>query len=153
MRDLKSLTHADARQIVDLVLASTAGDGGKALTVCVSDVFGEPLILERHDGASGRTVKLAMAKSRQAAVTGQATAHVAYDELPSGEWQLKAVNAHRKDDNLRTENPSYLSLAGGCPVTVDGLTVGGVGVSGRAQLDDHAIGTAAATAWAASLRS
>jgi glc operon protein GlcG len=152
VRDLKSLTYADARSIVDAILRSAGSDGGKAVTVCVSDVFGEPLIVERTDGASGRTVTFAMAKARQAAITGQATANEAHELSPSGDWVAKAKDTHRKDGNLRTNNPGYVSLAGGFPVVTDGLVVGGVGVSGRAQLEDHSIAEVAVLHWVASLR-
>ncbi|MEI8104441.1 MAG: heme-binding protein [Actinomycetes bacterium] len=150
MRELKSLSHVDARRIAEFILASASTDGDRAVTVCVSDVFGDPLLVERTDGASGRTVKFAIAKARQAALTGQATAHEAHTLLPSGEWQEKTGDVHRKDGNLRTDNPTYVSLSGGYPVIVGGLTVGGVGVSGRAQLDDHSLAQDGVEKWVSS---
>jgi glc operon protein GlcG len=145
MRTLKSITTLEARQIADSIAAAISGDGGKPITICVVDVFGDPILIERMDGASGRTVTFSTSKARQAAITGRPTAEEQHDRLADGAWEKKSADP-RRDANLRTQNPGYVSFGGGAPVIFEGQCAGGVGVSGRRQLEDHALAEVGAAA-------
>ena len=60
------------------------------------------------------------------------------------DWKEGPSNAHRLDDNFRTADALYTSFAGGVALVVKirnigEYCVGGLGVSGRKQLEDHEI--------------
>lgn len=104
---------------------------GLAMTIAIVDDGGYPLRLERMDGAGMLTPKVALAKARTAALLRAPSAVLA--ERVAAEPALLALT-------------DYLPMPGGVPLKVDGVCVGGIGISGGAAADDEAVAAAGAAA-------
>lgn len=104
---------------------------GLAMTIAIVDDGGYPLRLERMDGAGVLTPKVALAKARTAALLRAPSAVLA--ERVAAEPALLALT-------------DYLPMPGGVPLKVDGVCVGGIGISGGAAADDEAVAAAGAAA-------
>ena len=134
-----TLTLADARRIVDAVLAHAAADG-LAITVAVVDARAEEVASARMDGAPWFTPGVARAKARSAAVMARDTADL--DGLRSSYPDLMPLI----DEQL----PFTLTvLEGGVVILVGDVTVGGVGVSGALPAQDVSCARAGVEAWLA----
>lgn len=145
MRTLKSIQLAEARDVLEVAMRfaidrSTSKDFSP-VSIAIVDVFGDLLAFERQTGASGRTATFALLKARQSALTSKPTVEEAHIQLPDGNWVPGTAANHRFDDNFRLADVNYTSFAGGYPLVVipGAYTVGGIGVSGRKQLADHAL--------------
>lgn len=100
-------------------------DGGGPVAAGVVDASGELLAFLRNDGAPARAINLAIMKARTSARFGMTTLSVQDALQRSGRGLVEYGD------------PTLTALAGGVPLTVDGQTVGGLGVSGRQPADDH----------------
>jgi glc operon protein GlcG len=132
----KPMLSADAaRACVDAALAK-AGEMGLAVTVVVVDDGGTPKALERMDGAPLVSVETARLKAYSSAAIGVATDD--FFAAISGDPSAVASFGTR---------PGLALIAGGIPLMVDGVLVGGVGVAGAMTgAEDRAIAEAAAAA-------
>lgn len=129
------LTADAARASVDAALAR-ATEMGLAITVTVVDDGGTPKALVRMDGAPLVSVETARLKAYSAAAIGVATDD--FFAAISGDPSAVASFGTR---------PGLALVAGGIPLTVDGVVIGGVGVAGAMTgAEDRAIAEAAAAA-------
>ena len=129
------LTAAAARAGVDAAV-DRAAELGLAVTVTVVDDGGTPKALARMDGAPLVSVETARLKAYSAAAIGIATDD--FFAAISGDASAVASFGTR---------PGLALIAGGLPLTVDGVLVGGVGVAGAMTgAEDRAIAEAARAA-------
>lgn len=96
------------------------------VTIVVTDAAGIPVYLKRLDGASPRSYDIAMAKAKTSAATGLTTAEY----------------GQRREANAIAEVEGGITFAGGVPIIVDGQTIGAIGTSGVAAVDDEQISRA-----------
>ncbi len=130
----KPVMTADvARACVDAALAK-AGEMRLAVTVVVVDDGGTPKALVRMDGAPLVSVETARLKAYSAAAIGVATDD--FFTAISGDPSAVASFGTR---------PGLALIAGGIPLTLDGVLIGGVGVAGAMTgAEDRAIAEVAA---------
>ena len=129
------LTAAAARAGVDAAV-DRAAELGLAVPVTVVDDGGTPKALARMDGAPLVSVETARLKAYSAAAIGIATDD--FFAAISGDASAVASFGTR---------PGLALIAGGLPLTVDGVLVGGVGVAGAMTgAEDRAIAEAARAA-------
>lgn len=106
---------------------------GRPVCVAVTDERGTLLAFTRMDGAPVRSVKLSEAKAYSAARLGVSTtafhARLARDDMPASYFA----------------DPMLTGLPGGAVICGQGgVTIGGVGISGLAPVDDQKVADAAA---------
>ncbi len=104
------------------------------VTIAIVDESLNLLYLERMDDATLNTVVFAQKKARHAAAYHSAS-RLAAEQFKSGNVTGLAM-------------PDYFPNGGGLPIKVDGVTIGGIGVSGAASEVDEAIAQAALDATA-----
>lgn len=115
--------HAEAQRRAILVSAAVVDAGGNLVA------FG------RMDGAEIAGPVLAVDKAYTAVANRIATSELATLAAPGGElFGLHANGGGR-----------FVIFGGGVPVTVDGVVVGGIGVSGASAAEDEACALAALT--------
>lgn len=115
--------HAEAQRHAVLVSAAVVDAGGHLIA------FG------RMDGAEIAGPTLAVDKAFTAVANRISTAELAGLAAPGGE--LFGLHA--------TAGGRFVIFGGGIPVTVDGIVVGGIGVSGATAAQDDACARAALT--------
>lgn len=120
-----SLSAAQTVAAAALIHAHAAG-----LRVCVAvvDHAGLPLVLLRQPGCSLHAADMAADKAYTAVSFRRATS--AWPEL------LQGRSAAVRDTLPR--RPHFVLTAGGLPITIDGQTIGAVGVSGAMEGQDEA---------------
>ena len=126
MKTRPELTLADCEKIA---AASTAEAQRNKWIVAIAilDAGGHLLHFVRMDGASPASAGIAVEKGRTAAVSRR----------PSGAWQERIKS---RPEMLKM--PGILPVQGGVPILVDGICVGGVGVSGVQSHEDEQIAQA-----------
>ena len=120
--DTKRLTNAGARKMMAAAL-STAEKEGIAIAVAIADAGGHLILLERMEGGRFHTVHSATTKAVCAASNRRATS-------PRGAQGQELDTAHALGLALAAGTQRWTAMEGGCPVIVDGVCIGGVGVSG-----------------------
>jgi uncharacterized protein GlcG (DUF336 family) len=129
------LTAAAARACVDAALAKAA-EMRLAITVTVVDDGGTPKALTRMDGAPLISVETARLKAYSASAIGIAT-----DEF------FAAISGDPSALASFGSRPGLALIAGGIPLTVESVLVGGVGVAGAMTgAEDRVIAEVAAAA-------
>jgi uncharacterized protein GlcG (DUF336 family) len=126
------VSYRAARAAIDAGLAECARIGMNCAIV-VTDPAGEMVAVARTDGASGNTYSGALGKARTAAVLGASTEDFLEQRLLKDEVLYRALTADQQ---------TFL-VPGGFPLLVDGVVVGGVGVSGGLHEDDAKVARAA----------
>ena len=119
----------------DAALAAARAEAGKCswtMSIAIVDPAGDLLAFHRMDGASPASIQNALGKARTAARFRRATQ--AYDSI---------VTSGRAGF-LNFENMT--PLEGGVPIVVDGVVVGGIGVSGGTSAEDAVVAKAGAAA-------
>lgn len=120
-----------------------AGGGAEAIahhwnvTIAVCDDGGHLLGLARLDGAAPVSATVATEKARTSAI-GRRPSKVYEDMIANGR-------------NAALSMPLITHLEGGEPITVDGVVVGAVGVSGVKSSEDAQIARAGIAAWRAAV--
>lgn len=128
---------ARAHVVADAAFAA-AETAGCAITVVVVDEVGAPILIVR-DGAGWLTPDVARAKATTAARMATPTADLgAKRELYPDWWE-----------QLLRRLPEATTLGGGLPLLIDGVVLGGVGVSGGTVEQDIAFASAGIEALAA----
>jgi glc operon protein GlcG len=125
---------------MDLETAKKAAAAGIAearkinvpMMIVVTDPGGATIYAERMDGVATGSVKVAEGKARSAALFNRPT-KVFEDILAAGGVGVRM---------LALENA--VPVGGGYPVVIGGKTVGAVGASGGSNVQDDAVGKAAA---------
>lgn len=119
---LKQAHSATAR-----VVAMAMQDGNPPVCLCVVDGAGQLLHFSRMDGAPARLIPIVLAKAYTALRMG----------CPTETFRERLHNEQLTLADFC--DPGFTSLPGGIPITMDGMYLGAVGVSGRALSDDSAL--------------
>ncbi|MGW0173566.1 heme-binding protein [Rhodococcus sp. NPDC003322] len=126
------LDSTRARAAAEAALAAAQQDG-KRISVAVVDHRGHDVLVVRGDGAPWFTAGVARAKAATAALMGAASGDLA---------GLRAAHPELIDlIGAQTAQP-MTTLAGGVPVRLAGVVVGGIGVSGADPDEDVAFARA-----------
>jgi glc operon protein GlcG len=96
-----------------------------AVVAAIVDEHGELLSFARMDGAPLASVENAIGKARTAALTGANTGPL-QDKLVGGRYDVLAARA-------------LTPMRGGVVISSDGMTIGGIGVSGLSGNEDELI--------------
>lgn len=107
-----------AMQAAGAAVAQCEADGYR-VSVAVVDRSGVVKVLLRADGTGPHTVSSSTRKAYTAASLGRSTAELA-----------KTVAGNPEVEGLRNMDPQILILAGGLPIQVNDVVVGGIGVGG-----------------------
>lgn len=126
MRTRPELTQADCESIMTAALAE-AKRNNWVVAIAIVDDGGHLLHFSRMDGATPANAAISVEKSRTAAMS----------RMTSGKWQERIKT---RPEMLKM--PGILPVQGGVPIVVDGVCVGGVGVSGVQSHEDEQIASA-----------
>lgn len=121
------LTLAAVKQVVHAAEAEAVRNGWH-VSIAVVDEHGELLAFQRMDGASYVSTDISQGKARTAARFRRATKTLA-DQLAEGRLALLSLDG-------------ITALQGGLPITVNGVVIGGIGVSGVTSEQDEVIAAA-----------
>jgi glc operon protein GlcG len=128
------LTTDLARQILETSL-NAAKDKNLRMSIAVVDDGGSLLAFVRmSEQIAAASAEVAIAKAKSAAMFKRATLS----------WEQAA-----KDRTVVLKIPHVVPLGGGVPLTVDGVTIGAIGVSGSSSVVDDEIANAGAAVLAA----
>ena len=132
MRTVRRLDLEDARLLIRAGVAKAA-QMGVPQCVAVTDESGILIAFERMDGGKVSSVSIAIDKAFTAAVARNATSFYGKASHPDGPaWGINQTNGGR-----------FCVIGGGLPVVVDGVVVGGVGVSSGTAEQDEVVARAA----------
>lgn len=130
-RTKQTLTLEAATAVIKAASAE-ATSLGKPMCIAVTDESGNLLSFVRMDGAAQMSIDIAIDKAYTSAAFGIPT-HVWHDFI-------------KDDPPLRDGAPSGIKrlvvFGGGYPITVDGATVGAIGVSGGHYSEDQKVAEA-----------
>jgi uncharacterized protein GlcG (DUF336 family) len=121
------LTLDDCRKLFTAAEAEARRNNWN-VAVAILDDGGHLLFFQRMDGATPANAEIALQKGRTAALSRRS----------SGNWEER-VKAGRVS---MLKMPGILPVQGGLPISVDGVCVGGVGVSGVQSHEDEQIAQA-----------
>jgi len=134
------LTHnkpsitAEAAATVIAAARDKAKEMGKPMVIAICDESGILKYFERMDGAPLLSVQIAQDKAYTAVSFG----------IPTHKWHDVIKNDPPLADGIvKTER--LIVFGGGYPLTVDGVIVGGIGVSGGHYTDDMEVAQAGMT--------
>jgi glc operon protein GlcG len=113
-----SLTLDGARRVIAAALAEARAKNAPGGVIAVVDDGGNLMALERLDNTFAAGANISIGKARTAALFKRPT-RIFEDIIKNGRTAMVALN-------------DFTPLQGGVPVLVDGIVVGGVGVSGAA---------------------
>ncbi len=123
MHHVPQLSHRDALQVLDAVLAELERDGLGA-AVAVVDAHGELLAFVRTDDCPLPSITIACNKAYSAARQRSESAAI-------GESSIRERFPLTNFGDSR-----FTGWGGGVPIIVDGVVVGAIGVSGLPESDD-----------------
>ena len=132
---MTAITLAEATQLLGACEDSARAEG-VAAAMAVVDAGGHLIAFRRMDGAPFGTVRFSERKAASAAALGVPTIGLA-----------QAVTA--VPGLISAAEDGIAFVAGGVPLRKDGTLVGGLGVAGGVNEQDHALATAALTGWKA----
>jgi uncharacterized protein GlcG (DUF336 family) len=135
MRTVQTVTLEDARRII-AAAEKEAESQGQAMTTAVVDAGGNLVALSRQDTAWIGSVDVAINKAFSARAFNIATADLADNAQPGGQFYGIQDSNHGR----------VMIFAGGVPLMSGDSVVGAVGVSGGTGDQDQAVATAAAKA-------
>jgi glc operon protein GlcG len=120
IRKTTKLTHRGVQKMLDAAVAEADGIGVH-INVVIVDESGVDLGMLRMDGAKFLSVETARAKARTAA------SH----RVPTTE-----INSQIADALALASHGAITRMAGGLPIFVDGVCVGGIGIGSASDGDD-----------------
>src|SRR4051812_43284809 len=126
MLQIQTLGHADAQRAISVIQAELARRG-KAAAIAVVDAGGEVIATLRIDGTPLSCVNNATNKAFTSA----------RERKPSGDIGKAARDPERGFDMAYFGDRRYIGFNGGLPVKANGVTVGGIGVSGLSGAEDE----------------
>jgi len=126
MKQRPMLTLEDCKKISAAAEAEARRNNWN-VCIAILDDGGHLLHLARMDGATPANARIATEKGRTAAETRRSTAN----------WQERVA---KRTELLRM--PGVTPVQGGLPIVVDGICVGGVGISGVQSHEDEQIAAA-----------
>lgn len=124
-----ALTLDGAKQIAAVAEARAKADGARVVIAVVDD-SGNLLLLQRLDDTQVASVNVGIDKARTAAIYRRPS-KVFEDQVKNG--RVSALALH-----------GAVALQGGVPITVNGKTIGAIGVSGETPQQDEDIALAGA---------
>ncbi|MBX3456665.1 heme-binding protein [Ferrovibrio sp.] len=127
MIDRKALTIADVQKIAAAAEAEAKRNNWN-VSIAICDDGGHLLHFQRLDGAGTQTTYISQGKAKAAAFARKPTKSLE-DIVAGGRNAFLSV-------------PDLVLLEGGEPIIVDGVCIGGVGVSGVKSSDDALIAQA-----------
>jgi uncharacterized protein GlcG (DUF336 family) len=133
------ISLAEARTIIEAGLAR-ARELGQRVAIAVVDEAGNPISLDKMDGAALYRDRFAVGKAFAAVLTQQPTTEA---------MKLEQTAPERFYGMLNLFPERIYLLSGGVPLRVDGRIVGAVGVAGGATGMDEQIAEAGIAAWQA----
>jgi uncharacterized protein GlcG (DUF336 family) len=131
---MSDITLEQAQTVVAAALAKSA-EIGTLMNVAVVDAGGNLKAFARQDGAWLGSIDISIKKARTARLFDMNSGDIGGLSQPGGPLY-----------NIEISNGGLISFPGGIPLTVDGVIVGAVGVSGSTVDDDHAVASAGADA-------
>jgi uncharacterized protein GlcG (DUF336 family) len=123
---------ADAAFRVVYAAAARARELGVAVNIAVVDESGLLKAFQRMDGAAVPAIEIAQDKAYTAAGFG----------LPTDAWHGRLIAEPALAAGAPARIDRFIVFGGGFPLVVDGVVVGGVGVSGGATGDDMEVAKA-----------
>lgn len=129
-----SLSHADARRVLDAGLAR-AEEIGQPMNVAVVDDGGHLLAFGRMDGAIKASIDISTRKAVTSVLMAAPTAALTELVQPGAELY-----------GLEQTSGGLVTFGGGIPLRRDGVVVGAVGVSAGSVAQDVDVATAAVAA-------
>lgn len=120
--DTKRLTSAGAKKMMETATAK-AKEAGIPVSVAIADAGGHLILLERMDGGRFHTVHSATTKAVCAASNRRPTS------AQGAQGQPLDTN-HALGLALAAGPERWTAMEGGCPIIVDGVCIGGIGVAG-----------------------
>jgi uncharacterized protein GlcG (DUF336 family) len=112
-----------------------ASEAGLCVAVVVVDSAGHPVAAERMDGAPFPVLAVAQEKAWTAAAFG----------TPTATWRESSQPGAAYWGMTNSLGGRFSVLTGGAPLMADGRVIGGVGVSGGDDTQDHSCALHAAT--------
>jgi glc operon protein GlcG len=134
LRQTKTIDYAEARRIVDAIVAE-ASRTSRSAVVAVADTHGELIAFARMDGAPVSSITIAANKAWTAARERKTTQEI-------GE---RVRHPEKGFDIAYFGDPRFVGWGGGVPVWRDGEVVGAIAVSGLPQEEDIRLATWSAT--------
>jgi glc operon protein GlcG len=125
MQTITSLGHAEAQKAIEVIQAEMLRRG-LAGVVAVADQHGELIALLRLNGAPLPSIQIATNKAYTAA----------RERKPSREIGQAIRHPEKGFDIAYFGDPKMVGWGGGLPVSVEGVVVGAVGVSGLPEAVD-----------------
>jgi uncharacterized protein GlcG (DUF336 family) len=116
--------YRDCQECIEIIFQKTLTDGGRPVSVAMVDDHGDLVALGRMDGASPRSVTVAVNKAYTAARMGRDT-HIF----------AQRVEENRYDTGWFGD-PRFTGLKGGVALKAGEHCVGGIGVAGRSADED-----------------
>jgi glc operon protein GlcG len=135
LRQTKTIDYAEAKRIVDAIVAEVSKGSSRSAVIAVADSHGELIAFARMDGAPVSSIKIAANKAWTAARERKTTQEI-------GE---RVRHPEKGFDIAYFGDPRFVGWGGGVPVWRDGEVVGAIAVSGLPQEDDIRLATWAAT--------
>ena len=129
---MSDITLEQAQTVVVAALAKSA-EIGTLMNVAVVDAGGNLKAFARQDGAWLGSIDIAIKKARTARFFDMNSGDIGGLSQPGGPLY-----------NIEVSNGGLISFPGGIPLTVYGVIVGAVGVSGSTVDDDHTVASAGA---------
>ena len=127
-----------AEAALEVVSAAYKTAHHQGLKVCISVYApsGEEMAFLKLDSAPALCARIARDKAYTAACFG----------MPTDGWEQALSAEHERVLNGLRQVPRFTMFGGGVPITTDGKTIGGVGVSGASEEQDIACAKAGACA-------
>lgn len=142
MKLIRRLDLADARALIAAAVTK-AEEIAVPQCIAVTDESGTLIAFERMDGGKVSSVSIAVDKAFTAAVARNATSFYGEASRPDAPaWGINQTNQGR-----------FCVIGGGLPLVVDGVVVGGIGVSSGTAAQDIEVAEAAVDAFMADLPS
>ncbi|MBO1269287.1 GlcG/HbpS family heme-binding protein [Arthrobacter cavernae] len=133
---MTDITLEQAERVLATALADATARG-LAMNVAVVDAGANLKAFARQDGAWLGSVDISIKKARTARYFDMPTGDIGSLSQPGGPLF-----------GIEVSNDGLISFPGGLPLTIDGVIVGAIGVSGSTVEDDHAVASAGAEALA-----
>lgn len=131
---MTDITLAQAHAVVNAALAAST-EAGTLMNIAVVDAGGNLKAFARQDGAWLGSIDIAVKKARTARFFDMESGAIGELSQPGGSLY-----------NIEVSNGGLISFPGGIPLTVDGVVVGAVGVSGSTVEDDRKVAQAGVAA-------
>lgn len=125
MNTVATIGHTEAQKAIETIQAELL-KRGKAAVMAVVDSHGELIALLRLDGAPLTSIQIAANKAWTAA----------RERKPTHEIGQKVRDPEKGFDIAYYGDPKMVGWGGGIPVSLNGVVVGAVGVSGLPQKED-----------------